>query len=186
MSESTAPQLGMTPEAALPVPTSQLPCERCGTFVPGDPIRVGTRQVCEACASHLRKELRLYPYLYVLLVGSFFNFALAGILAGINWKRLGDKTRARNAFIIAALGGAWMVMMIALDTSMRGGLILNFIGARVAVQAMEQPYKKHREAGGGRANLIWPVVATLGVFVALVLVYTGILLVTEGLPPEEG
>jgi hypothetical protein len=186
MSESTAPELGMAPEAALPVPTSQLPCERCGTFMPGDPIRVGTRQVCASCAATLRKELRLYPYVYVLVVGTLFNFCLAGILAGLNWKRLGDKPRARNAFIIAALGVVWMGVLIFLDTAMRGAVILNFIGARVAAQGLDEVYKQHKAAGGTRANLIWPVVYTLGVFVALVLGYTAFLIATDGLPPEEG
>ncbi|HEX8824557.1 MAG TPA: hypothetical protein VF794_31840 [Archangium sp.] len=156
----------------LPAPSeaSGVPCERCGTFIQGEPQQIGVRQVCESCAPLLRKELRLYPTWYVYVLGIVLNFTLAGILSAINWKRLGDKTRMRNSLIITAFGVAWSTLVVVFEFKAGGGIITNIIGTRVAAQALAGVYDEHKKAGGARANLLWPLVSLVGAFALLVVV----------------
>lgn len=89
------------PEQALspPGPT----CARCGVFLPPE----SSSQECAACRERREAETRakaLYPPGYIIVLGILFNLAIAGVLSALNWRSLGDRERARNAWIIAALG----------------------------------------------------------------------------------
>jgi hypothetical protein len=185
MSESATLQSGISPDA-FPSPTGRpgVPCDRCGTFIQGAPEKLGPRQVCGSCAALLRKELRLYPTWYIYTFGILLNFTFAGICSAINWKRLGDRTRMRNSAIMAAVGIAWTTAVIVLEFNSFGGMFINIIGTRVAAQSLDDVYKQHKEAGGARANLIWPLVITVGVFVLLVGAYAVYLGLTGQLTEE--
>ena len=161
-----------------------MPCERCGTFVQGEPERVGVREVCAACASLLRKELRLYPTWYVYVLGILLNFTLAGVLSAINWKRLGDRIRMRNSLLIAAFGVVWTTLVVGFEFRAGGGIIINIIGTRVAAQALESAYDQHKRAGGPRANLLWPVVILAGIVALLMLLAAVFLVLTDQVPAE--
>lgn len=185
MSHSTALQAGS--DSALPSPSEgpPLPCERCGTFIQGAPQLIGERQLCESCAPLLRKELRLYPTWYVYTWGILINCTIAGVLAAINWKRLGDKARMRNALIVAAVGFVWSTFVVIMDFQARSMLsIVHVVATAVAAQALDQAYKSHKRQGGARANLLWPVGVVLGILVPVALAYSGYLLLTDQLPEE--
>ncbi len=174
--------LQTSPEGlALPSPSegAGVPCERCGTFVQGEPVQVGVRRVCEACAPLLRKELRLYPTWYVYVLGIVINFTLAGVLSAINWKRLGDRTRMRNSLLIAAFGAIWTTLVVAFEFRPGGGIIINIIGARVAAQALDSAYQQHKRAGGARANLLWPLLVIAGSVALLMLLAAVVLVLTD-------
>lgn len=161
-----------------------MPCERCGSFIQGEPEQVGVREVCAACAPLLRKELRLYPTWYVYVLGIVLNFTLAGVLSAINWKRLGDRVRMRNSLLIAAFGVVWTTLVVVFEFRAGGGIIINIIGTRVAAQALESAYDQHKRAGGPRANLLWPVVILAGVAALLVVVAAVFLVLTDQVPAE--
>jgi hypothetical protein len=152
--DPSAPPLAA--DVAAPVP-----CERCGTFVQGAPVKVWTQKVCESCATLLRQEVQLYPYGYILGVGILGNFALAAILCALNWKRLGDTSRMRNAIVMSVIGGAWVAFMLIKDIQ-GGGCFVNLIGSVVASQGLKEVWEEHKKAGGARANLVWPVVLGVG------------------------
>jgi len=168
----------------LPSPSegAGVPCERCGTFVQGEPERVGVREVCAACASLLRKELRLYPTWYVYVLGIVLNFTLAGVLSAINWKRLGDRIRMRNSLLIAAFGALWTTLVVVFEFRAGGGIIINIIGTRVAAQALESAYDQHKRAGGPRANLLWPILITAGLLALVVVAAAVYYALTEQIP----
>ncbi|WNG44992.1 hypothetical protein F0U60_13450 [Archangium minus] len=185
MLESATLQSGISPDA-LPAPSEGpgVPCDRCGTFVQGAPEQIGPRRVCEACAALLRKEIRLYPTWYIYLWGVLLNFTIAGVLSAINWKRLGDRTRMRNSVLVAVFGVAWTALVLFLQFKMGAGLFINVIGSRVAAQSLQDVYEQHKKAGGARANLLWPLVISVGVFVLLVIAVT-LLIGDDELIPEH-
>jgi uncharacterized membrane protein YeaQ/YmgE (transglycosylase-associated protein family) len=159
-------------DPSLPSPSAdvgaQVPCPRCGTFLSGVPVKVWERRVCESCATLLREEARLYPYAYIMALGILGNFGFAAILSAINWKRLGDRSRMRNAIIVAVLAGGWIAFLLAKDVS-GGGLFINIIGSVMAAQGMKEAWEEHRKADGARANLVWPLVIGLGSFLGVVV-----------------
>lgn len=161
-----------------------MPCDRCGTFIPGTPEKIGPRLLCESCAELVRKELRLYPTWYIYLWGILGNFTFAGIFSAINWKRLGDKDRMRNAILLAVTGLVLTTVVVLLELRSYGGLIINVIGTRVAVQTLDEVYKRHKEGGGARANLLWPLVITVGGFVLMAIAYAVYLDATGQLDEE--
>jgi hypothetical protein len=186
MTESAAPRpSGPSPEA-LPSPSERpgVPCDRCGTFIQEAPEKIGPRLLCESCAVLLRKELRLYPTWYIYLWGILGNFAFAGIFSAINWKRLGDKTRMRNAIIMAVFGVVLTAAVIALQFRSYGGLIINIFGTRGAVQSLDDVYQRHKAAGGARANLLWPLVITVGAILLMAIGYAVYLDATGQLEDE--
>jgi hypothetical protein len=124
-------------------------------------VKVWERRVCESCAALLRQETRLYPYEYILALGILGNFAFAAVLSAINWKRMGDKVRMRNAILLAVLGVGWLVFMVAKDVK-GGGCVVNIIGSLVAAQGLKEGWAEHKKAQGARANLLWPLL--IGVF----------------------
>ncbi|HEY0093772.1 MAG TPA: hypothetical protein VGB96_05585 [Archangium sp.] len=151
-----------------------VPCERCGTFLQGKPRNVGVRRVCETCASLLRKQLRLYPTWYVSALGILINFTLAGALSAINWNRLGDRSRMRNALVITAAGVLWSMLIMArsyeVDDGLTGrmlSLVINLVATQVAAQALKPEYAQHVQQGGARANLLWPLLIGIGTIVAV-------------------
>jgi hypothetical protein len=147
-----------------------VPCDRCGTFIQGAPEKIGPRRVCESCAALIRKELKLYPTWYIYLWGILGNFTFAGIFSAINWKRLGDKTRMRNAIIMTVFGMVLTVAIILLQFRSYGALIINILGTRAAAQTLDAVYEQHKRGGGARANLLWPLAIFLGALVLVTIV----------------
>jgi hypothetical protein len=145
---------------------------------------VGVRLLCETCAPLLRKEIRLYPPWYVYVWGILINFSIAAILSALNWKRLGDRSRMRNASIMAAFGVAWTALVVALEFNAGGGLIINIIGTNVAAQALSSEYEQHKQQGGARANLLWPLASALGVFALLFCAATAYYVLTGQIQEE--
>jgi hypothetical protein len=151
-------------EPALPSRT----CARCGAFLPEDT----SGAECMACGDKLRAERLargLYPTWYILVLGVFGNFSIAGALSALNWRALGERTRERMAWGVAAMGLVLTVLWLSADSRMafRGGLGL--VGSLVAVQGLEPVYKAHRAAGGKRANLLEPL-GLLAVALVLIIV----------------
>lgn len=161
-----------------------VPCERCGTFLPGSPLRARASRVCAPCASLLRKQLPLYPYVYLNVVGMLLHFALAAVLSAINWRRLGDRERMWNASIVAVFGVLWLLAGLALG--IRGGFLVlaNIVGARVATQGLREPCEKHWRAGGTKANRLWPVLIAIGVLGGAVVLRV-LLLLAASVHEEE-
>lgn len=157
-------------DALLPSPAPavmpQVPCERCGTFTE-ETVKVGARKVCAPCSALLRKELRLYPYVYMNVVGSLLNFTIAAVLSAINWKRLGEPERMLKALIIGGFGVAWTVAVMVFDISTIVTLALGIALTRVATQGLKEPCEEHWKAGGARANRLWPLLITFGLFAAV-------------------
>jgi hypothetical protein len=187
MTEPLSLKPGLSPDAR-PLPSgsvgSGVPCDRCGTFVQGTPEQLGTYRVCEACVPVLRKEIRLYPTWYVYVWGILLNVTFAGIFSAINWKRLGDKVRMRNAIIVTVLGVVASAALITFASSSRIGFFMNIAGTQVAAQALDAAYKRHKAEGGARANLLWPLVITVGVFVLIAIAF-GVYLDATGQLDEE-
>jgi hypothetical protein len=151
---------------------AQAPCERCGTFIQGEPFTFGPKEVCESCSILLRQQIRLYSTNYTLVLGLLGNFAMAGVLCAINWKRLGDRTRMRNATIVAVVGVVWVAFGMVYNVP--GGVMLgaNIIGTMVAMQSMKDAYQQHRREGGADANKLWPVLSLIGVILLAGVILT--------------
>lgn len=175
MSEPLPHQPSLAPPVPTPADEPGVPCERCGTFIQEEPRKVDVHLLCETCAPLLRKEIRLYPTWYVFVLGIVVNFTIASALSAINWKRLGDRTRMRNASILAVCGVAWTVLVMGLEFKAKGGYILtniiNIIGTTVAAQALDGAYKQHKQQGGSRANLLWPPLIAVSAILAVGISY---------------
>lgn len=187
MSASTAP-LSPAPEAAQaspPVaPGPQLACDRCGTFVASSEVSsIGPRRVCRACAAVLRKEIKLYPYAYVLVMGLLGNFAIAAVLSALNWRRLGDKERTRISLVVAGLGLVWIVALLWFDLG-RLGFPANIGGTLAVTNGFNKIYAQHRKEGGARANMLWPVLILIGLFALAVAGYVGYAMATGNLEAD--
>jgi hypothetical protein len=160
-----------------------VPCERCGTFTQA-PVKVGARELCDACASLLRNETRLYPYVYTNVVGILLNPSVAAILSALNWKRLGDRERTRNALILGVFAIAWTIVSMAFDIPYSIIFFVGVAATRIATLGLKEPLEAHWQAGGSRANRLWPVLITLGIFAVMFAGILGYFVVT-GIPDEE-
>ncbi len=161
----------MNPALANPDSGHPLPppvCARCGTF-----LSEGARgPECDACRERqeaARRTRGLYPRWYVLTLGILVNFTIAGVLAALNWRALGDRVRMRNAWIVAAIGAVASAVVITSEVG-RLGLLLNVIGSVVAAQGLEPVLKAHFEAGGKRASLLKPVGLILAALILLIAI----------------
>jgi hypothetical protein len=175
------------PAAASPAVLSTeppKPCDRCGTFLREEPILVGSRSVCSACATALRQEQKLYPYGYILALGVLGNFAVGGVLAALCWKRLEDRTRMWTAAAVAGAGVIWLVVLLVFEPVVRLALPLNVVGTFAALGPYKHTWLQHRRAGGARANLLLPVVITIGCMLGVMTLYVLFAMATGQL--EEG
>jgi hypothetical protein len=158
------------------VPSSVTPCPRCGSFVePEKLVRFldqgpldtnGVTAVCTTCADRMKAQhahLRLYPLWYITTLGVVSTFAFAGVLAGINWKRLGDERRKRICYLVSA---AVLPFVFISPPQLSLGLLplgVNIAATLALVSGLKAPLSLHRQSAGARANLIVPLVAAAGI-----------------------
>lgn len=156
--EDSAAAVDPAPPAEQPL----IPCDRCGTFIQGEPQQVQARQLCKACAVRLRAELeerKLYSYWYLIGVGLLLNPTLTAILAAINWKRLGQPFRMWTSIVVTVITAAWTANWLysgdvpSIPLKLLGALVV----IAVSTQGMKPLYQKHLAVGGGRASGFLPV-----------------------------
>lgn len=180
---SSAPAESTPSPEASPRPVRQVPCDRCGTFTQF-PVKVGARNVCDACATLLRRETSLYPYVYTNVVGILLNPSVAAFLAALNWKRLGEREQMRNALVLGMCAVAWTIASMTLDIPYSIVFFVGIAATRLATLGLKEPLEAHWQAGGARANRFWPVFITLGIFAVMFAGILGYFVVT-GVPDEE-
>jgi hypothetical protein len=148
----------------------QLACTRCGTFITGpSAFELGERRWCAACVEVLKREVRLWPYGYVLGVGALLNFVPAAVLLGLNWQRLGETKQARGMWVAAAIGLVVFGALLASGSSKGAGCGVNLALSVLLARPYREPWKKLKALGFGRANVWLPVVLTVvGVIVCSV------------------
>lgn len=132
------------------------------------------------------RNTRLWPVGYIWGVGVLLNGVTASILCALNWKRLGDDRRAREAWIIAGVGAAAMVGVITIPkVPAFAGLVLSILMTKQVIRGLEVPWRTHKAQSGPVANRLVPILATIGGLVVLVMLYV-VTLMALGIEDVEG
>jgi len=161
------------------------PCSRCGTFVNhAEAVVTPSGILCPACVQRNLQTVRLWPWGYVLGVGVLLNVVVAAVLLAINWQRLGEKDKARNLWIVSAVG---TVVVLGLAMLPRGGGIgcgLNLVATLLMARDYKPVWERLKQQGQARASVVWPIVITVAAAVGLgVIAIVGMELM--GIPLEE-
>lgn len=168
---ATAP----VPQSAAPVPST---CERCGGFHGDAAVLLRGKRLCAACGERVLREIRsarLWPLGYLWVVGVLLGGAVAAVLAALNWRRLGEAERSRNAWIYAGLGVAGTTAIVALQKAPASlNVLFSIAVTKLAVNGFEVPWRTHKEQGGQVANRVLPILITLAVVVAVGVIYAAI------------
>lgn len=153
------------PEGAAP----RVVCTRCRDFLPAG----STGRECMGCREGQGAAQRgeaLYPTWYIILFGIFTTFTVAGVLAALNWRALGDRARERRAWCVAAVG------LLVTAAILLSGVPLAFLiglgpaGILAAIHELGPVYEAHHESGGRDANLFEPTGLLVPALVLVVLV----------------
>ncbi len=147
------------------------------------------QRLCAACGERIKQEIqstRLWPVGYIWGVGVLLNGVTGAILSALNWKRLGDERRAREAWTIAGIGAAAFVAIIAIP-KVPGvlGMVVSIAMTRHAVKGLEVPWSTHKAQSGPVANRLLPILATLGGLIVVVGLYVAVLMAL-GVDVDEG
>jgi hypothetical protein len=187
-------------ETAFAPPSLRL-CQRCGAM-DGGRANVGGLGVCLACAAYLgqfggaippaalqpprpgaplawarpdsvAQGKKLYPVLYLWVMGVLTRTGLVvGILAAINWARLGRRDRAVASVAIGVgtylmqLGGT-LALLSAHVHPEAFELGLSLGATFLLTRELGPATASHWRGGGRRANLLTPVVILMSLVFAL-------------------
>ena len=192
----------------LSIPRSAPLCQRCGNPpATGTFETFNDRQVCSICAAYLRyrgesadlaEQARrrpgskvpppglaskpLWTVGYLWLVGLIFGAALPGVLAAVNWQRLGEPIRARVCMMIAAVAAAAQIVAMMTLSTMREQIAPFFLGINLGAlvwltRGLGERVYAHLEAGGEREGTIWPIMVYVTIVFSVALAVTLVLMV---------
>jgi hypothetical protein len=157
-------------------PPTPLPCERCGFAPPTARVAVGGKRVCLACAEHLTRASlpapALWPTLVVFATG-FLSPLAPPVLAAVNWARLGERRRMREALGLALVGGicdVGRVVAMLQGTAPERQLPFIAVGLLIAFFAtipLRPRYLAHRERGGKNAGFLPALLIAVGLSFAV-------------------
>ncbi len=150
-------------------PPQFLPCTRCGTFAKARLTLLEKHRWCEGCTALLAKELRLWPYGYLVAVGALLNFVPAAVMLALNWRRLQLPARARGMWIAAGLGYLLLAVLIVADSAPGIQCGINAVITFIMARSYAPVWKELKGAGFKRANVVLPILLTLLSLVPLVL-----------------
>jgi len=139
-------------------------CIRCDR-VSTDPEGVKA-SLCGTCRKWIA-AVRLYPLPLIWVLAVFNGPFVAGTLAALSWKRIGDIRKAQIVVVqlVACLAGLLFYGPFAfLPPVTLGGLLWLFVTAAVigyATAGLGPLLTAHRSAGGRQGNFIMPVLVAL-------------------------
>jgi putative flippase GtrA len=147
---------------------------------------VGARSMCTECEARVRRDIRLWPFGYIVGIGVVLHPTAALVLLGIAYHRLGRLTRGSWLFAGAALLGVLTAVAVAIHALTQATAPSLPFGASTALAAAitlsaAYPYRDewstHRDAGGSRASLLFPILGTLAAIIGVALTIAVIALV---------
>jgi len=157
-------------------PPAPLPCERCG-FAPATArVEVEGKRVCLTCAAHLTRAAQPAPALwptFLVFATGFLSPVAPPVLAAINWSRLGERRRMREALGLALVGalcdvGRVVSMLSGTDPDKQLPFIaVGLLIAFFATIPLRQTYLAHRQRGGKAARLLPALLVALGLSCAI-------------------
>ena len=182
-------------------PPTPLPCERCGHSPPTARVAVAGKRVCIACADQLVRDARPAPAIwptFLIFATGFLSPLAPPVLAAINWARLGDRRRVRDAVGLVILGAVCSVGQVisnfsALDAELTSvdvdrqlPFVLVALGvAFFATLPLRRRYTEHRLQGGRRAS-VWPALLIgFGLQLAIGFPVLGYMLATGKVTVEQ-
>ena len=167
-----------SPDTGTPHSPAGPPCDRCGTFVAeGKAVLFLDKRYCQGCFEHVARDVRVWPWGFIVGFGGLTNVAFGLILLALSWQRLGEKKRARGYWIAAVVALVVLGIVMALPDSRGIGCGLSLALIWFMSRDYRPVWTQLKAAGSRRAGVAVPIVlAVAGAFAMGVL----ILLITEG------
>ena len=178
-------------------PPTPLPCERCGHSPPTARVAVGGKRVCILCADQLARDARPAPAIWptLLVFATFLLSPLAPpVLAAINWARLGDRRRVRDALGLVVLGAICAVGQLVTevtstnpnDLDQQLPFVVVTVGLAVfATMPLRRRYMEHVAQGGKRAGVGLALIITIGMNICVSVPVVGYLLASGKVTLEQ-
>lgn len=148
-------------------------CSRCGAFAKTWEFEP---KLCEACQRRLTESTRFWSDRALTGFGILLNPAVGAVLLALNFKRLGDSSRARTWTVVSAVLIAVYALVVVADVQARGLFGVNVVFGLFLSRQWAPSWKRLTEVGVQRASVWPPLLITLGV---LALFVVGLVLVDE-------